>query len=159
MKPKKIQASYMNIGASSLLVIFVILCISIFATLSLSGAKSNYTFSEKMALHKTLYFNACNQAEDILDEIDALLVDTARSFQNARDFYVEFTYALEPELHGIPIMIAIDNQVPILTWEVPIDDTQALLVQLKVQWPFSESSGQSGTHYTIQKWQTISNTK
>ena len=159
MKPKKIQSSYMNIGASSLLVIFVILCISIFATLSLSGAQSNYTFSEKMALHKTNYFNACNQAEDILDEIDALLADTARASQNARDFYVEFTYALEPVLHGIPIMIAIDNQVPILTWEIPIDDTQSLLVQLKVQWPYSESDSKSGTHYTIQKWQTISNTK
>ena len=159
MKPKKIQASFINIGAASLLVIFVILCISIFAILSLSGAKNNYTFSQKMALHKTEYYNACNQAEQSLDRVDALLADTAAICQNAPDFYVEFTYALDTEINGIPIIITIDNQVPLLAWEIPIDDSQALLVQLKVQWPYSPHNGQAGGHYTIQKWQTISITK
>ncbi|MBQ7926900.1 MAG: hypothetical protein IJ335_11500 [Lachnospiraceae bacterium] len=158
MKPKKNQFSYINIGAASLLVIFVILCLAIFATLSLSGAKSNYTFSEKMALHKSNYYNACNQATEILEEVDALLASTAKASQNAQDFYVEFTYALDREIKGIPIMIAIDHQVPILTWEIPLDDNQSLLVQLKVQWPYQNDTTEPGYHYSITKWQTISNT-
>lgn len=156
MNPKKVQATFMNIGASSLLVIFLILCIAIFATLSLSGAKSNYSFSEKMAEHKTNYYNACNQAEAILDEIDTLLADTAASSDTAQDYYVGFTYALDPEILQIPISIAIDHQVPTLSWQIPIDDTQALQVELTVQWPNDTSATSApGYFYRIDKWQTI----
>lgn len=156
MNPKKVQATFMNIGASSLLVIFLVLCIAIFATLSLSGARSNYTFSEKIARHKTCYYEACNRAEAILDEIDMLLADTAAVSVNAQDYYVEFTYVLEPEISGIPISIAINQQVPTLSWQIPVDETQALQVELTVQWPYDTSDCSDSNHYyRINKWQTI----
>lgn len=53
MKKDKPQSSFVNIGSSSLLIIFLILSLVTFAVLSLSGAKSDYTFSEKLASHKT----------------------------------------------------------------------------------------------------------
>lgn len=72
---EKAPAPFFNIGASSLLVIFLILCLVTFAILTLTSAKSDADFAEKLAHHKTNYYAACNTAESTLDEIDAILAD------------------------------------------------------------------------------------
>lgn len=72
---EKAPAPFFNIGASSLLVIFLILCLVTFAILTLTSAKSDADFAEKLAHHKTNYYAACNTAESTLDEIDAVLAD------------------------------------------------------------------------------------
>lgn len=72
---EKAPAPFFNIGASSLLVIFLILCLVTFAILTLTSAKSDADFAEKLAHHKTNYYVACNTAESTLDEIDAVLAD------------------------------------------------------------------------------------
>ena len=70
---EKAPAPFFNIGASSLLVIFLILCLVTFAILTLTSAKSDADFAEKLAHHKTNYYAACNTAESTLDKIDAVL--------------------------------------------------------------------------------------
>lgn len=72
---EKAPAPFFNIGVSSLLVIFLILCLVTFAILTLTSAKSDADFAEKLAHHKTNYYAACNTAESTLDEIDAILAD------------------------------------------------------------------------------------
>lgn len=72
---EKAPAPFFNIGASSLLVIFLILCLVTFAILTLTSAKSDADFAEKLAHHKTNYYAACNTAESTLDKIDAVLAD------------------------------------------------------------------------------------
>ena len=72
---EKAPAPFFNIGASSLLVIFLILCLVTFAILTLTSAKSDADFAEKLAHHKTNYYASCNTAESTLDEIDAVLAD------------------------------------------------------------------------------------
>ena len=72
---EKAPAPFFNMGASSLLVIFLILCLVTFAILTLTSAKSDADFAEKLAHHKTNYYAACNTAENTLDEIDAVLAD------------------------------------------------------------------------------------
>lgn len=72
---EKAPAPFFNIGASSLLVIFLILCLVTFAILTLTSAKSDADFAEKLAHHKMNYYAACNTAESTLDEIDAVLAD------------------------------------------------------------------------------------
>ena len=72
---EKAPTPFFNIGASSLLVIFLILCLVTFAILTLTSAKSDADFAEKLAHHKTNYYAACNTAESTLDEIDAVLAD------------------------------------------------------------------------------------
>ena len=49
------QAPFVNIGSSLLLVIFLVLCLVTFATLSLSSARSDESFSRRMADRKTEY--------------------------------------------------------------------------------------------------------
>ena len=62
MKKNKEQSSFVNIGSSSLLIVFVILCLATFAILSLSSAKSDYSLSERLAKHKGDYYDASSRA-------------------------------------------------------------------------------------------------
>lgn len=77
MKNDKQQSSFVNIGSSSLLIIFLILCLATFAILSVSSAKNDYSFSEKLAARKTQYYDASAKASLILDEIDTRLSELA----------------------------------------------------------------------------------
>ncbi|MGI6766248.1 MAG: hypothetical protein ACOX4R_03400 [Lentihominibacter sp.] len=49
-KGRSSPAPFTTIGVSSLLVVFIILCLVTFACLSLSTAKSDYEFAKKMLL-------------------------------------------------------------------------------------------------------------
>lgn len=143
MSKDKIQATFMNIGASSLLVIFIVLCIALFATLSLSSAKSDYSFSEKIAQHKTDYYDASNTSEQILAEIDAALAGGTPVDSLGAD-----SQWLPEELRDISITITPDSGQPTASWQVPIDDTQALSVVITL-YPQGGSEG----YYTIKSWQ------
>lgn len=108
MKDKQ-QSYFVNIGSSSLLVIFLILCLVTFAILSLSSAKSDYTFSERLAEHKKAYYEASARAEDIVAEIDSILYETAHEVGSAAssshedgelDLYDNYIFAVSSALNG-----------------------------------------------------------
>ena len=71
MKRKK-RGSYpgIQIGTSYLLVIFVILCLVTFATLSLSSAKRDQSYSQQLAGRETAYCEANAKAAQIMAQID-----------------------------------------------------------------------------------------
>ena len=71
MKKKK-RGSYpgIQIGTSYLLVIFVILCLVTFATLSLSSAKRDQSYSQQLASRETAYCEANAKAAQIMAQID-----------------------------------------------------------------------------------------
>ena len=73
MNHKQRSAPFTNIGSSSLLVVFLVLCLVTFAVLSLSSARSDDAFSEKLANRKTAYYTAVNRAEGVLSCIDTAL--------------------------------------------------------------------------------------
>ena len=79
MKKEKQDSTVVNIGSSSLLVIFLVLCLATFAILSLSSAQSDHSFAERLAAHKTGYYEASTKAEVITGEIDRILEETAAS--------------------------------------------------------------------------------
>ena len=57
MNKEKRTFGFLNIGTASLLVVFLTLCLVSFAMLSLSTAKSDYEFSQKLAQKTTAYYN------------------------------------------------------------------------------------------------------
>ena len=133
MKKDKQQSSFVNIGSSSLLIIFLILSLVTFAILSLSGAKSDYSFSQRLANHKTAYYEASNRAERILGQIDEAL-------------------AVSEDLYGQQLDdITIQAVEGIITFSVPMEENQALLVELEVN-----DYTKDETYYTIKTWQIIS---
>ena len=58
-----------NIGISFMLIVFLILCMVIYAVLSFSNAAKDYQYSEEKAAKTTAYYDASNRAEEKMVEI------------------------------------------------------------------------------------------
>ena len=70
MKEKKSSYPPINMGTSFMLVIFILLCMVIFAILSLSSALRDYDYSKQKADRIKSYYEACNEAEEIYANIE-----------------------------------------------------------------------------------------
>ena len=141
---EKAPAPFFNIGASSLLVIFLILCLVTFAILTLTSAKSDADFAEKLAHHKMNYYAACNTAESTLDEIDAILADTGKNSINNDSSQPDLTSSdtaavfteIETQLTALDsreqLQLSMDftQSKPTISYAVAIDDKQNLCVTL-----------------------------
>ncbi len=163
MKKNKDQSSFVNIGSSSLLIVFVILCLATFAILSLSSAKSDYSLSERLAEHKGRYYEASSKAETILEEIDSTLADTAEAVPKGRlsgsfrDFSASpYAEAVIKALNGtqiedIGITCKITDQNLTVSYMIPVEKQQMLDVELSIT-----DYTKHETYYEIKKWQVIS---
>lgn len=60
-------------GASSVLMVFVVLCLVVFAVLSFSSADADLRLSRQFAERTTAYYQAENRANDRIKEIDGNL--------------------------------------------------------------------------------------
>lgn len=56
----------LSIGAPSIVVIMVVLCLVCFAGLSIVSANADLTLSRKLADRTSAYYDACNQAQEDL---------------------------------------------------------------------------------------------
>ena len=63
----------MNIGLSSILLIFVVLCLVSFSILSIVSANADKKLSQKVMNRSIAYYNACNEAETMLKDVDEQL--------------------------------------------------------------------------------------
>lgn len=151
MKKDKNQSSFTAIGSSSLLVVFLVLCLATFAILSLSSAKSDYSFTERLAKHKSDYYKASSQAEYTAAAIDSLLENTYKSKSMTQEEYLD---ALNPVLltyEAVPLSYSTQDNVPVISYQIPVDDRQILLVELKVTNP-----KESSNYYEVQTWKITS---
>lgn len=156
---EKAPAPFFNIGASSLLVIFLILCLVTFAILTLTSAKSDADFAEKLAHHKMNYYAACNTAESTLDEIDAILADawqlsdtdTGKNSINNDSSQPDSTSndSSQPDLTSsdtAAVFTEIETQLTAL------DDKQNLCVTLTL----TAAPAKGEAYYRISQWQVQS---
>ena len=78
---------HVNVGSSSILLIFVILCLISFATLSIVSANADAKLSRRVVERTTAYYEACNQAQaDITSLDDTLAAIYADSFDEEEYF-------------------------------------------------------------------------
>ena len=98
---KKKQLSPPVVGASSLLVIFAVLCLTVFALLSISTVRADGRLGDKVQSAVTGYYQADCRAEEILSRL--------RSGE-------------------IPEGVTVENGI--YTYACPISDTQVLAVQV-----------------------------
>ena len=120
----------LNVGTSSVLFIFVILCLVSFAILSLSSAMSDYKLSKRVVENSQAYYDACNEAEEQLASFDKTL----------KDLYDT----------GISRAGYFENVGKKKTFAIPINDIQTLEVEIRILYP--ESAGDS--FYDITSWKT-----
>ncbi len=153
MKTQQTKSTFMSPGAASLLTVFIVLCIAVFATLTLSGAKRDYTYSEQLSAGKRAYYEACNLSESVLHELDSLFAKEAARSEHRSGFFTNVMEALPDECRDVPIRQELSQDIPCLTWQIPLDENRALLTSITLQWPYdhTEPSG----FYTVNTWQTI----
>lgn len=133
-----------NIGSSSMLVVFIILCLVTFSVLSVASANNDRKYSEKIADRTTAYYKASNKAEELLSQIDNKLKQVYEQY-NAE--YLSQVPDVLTSIDGIDT-----SDFPSVSFSVPINDTQTLSVSLLVQTPEKEGD----TFYTITSWKEIS---
>lgn len=133
-KKENTSSSFTNIGLSSLMVVFLVLCLTTFALLTLSTAKSDYSLSEKMADHRTDYYSTCSRAEKILDKIDKKLEKNREELLSKESFLMN------------DIVIIVEDDI--LSYDVPLDNGQYLAVRIRATEPSA-----ADTFYEILSWQ------
>ena len=79
---------HVNVGSSSILLIFVILCLISFATLSIVSANADAKLSRRVVERTTAYNQACNPAQEDIASIDSTLAAVyANSFDEEEYFW------------------------------------------------------------------------
>ena len=150
---KKISFSFIHMGAPSLLMIFLVLCLFTFALLSLSSAKNNRTLS---ADRIQAYYLASSLAEQTLDQIDTILSDTYKNCgaesADASVYQKEITEQLKNcSVDGVSeLTVNFSKKEGTLTFQVPVNENQQLSVILTLPAP---SDCQNG-YYHITQWAT-----
>lgn len=133
MNKQKRQTPFVNIGSSLLLVVFLLLCLVTFAALAFSSARSDESFSQRIADRKTEYYEAANRAEELLHQIDGIL-DAAAEIP---DF---------SEVDSLDADVSYDPETEQISYRVPINEKQALDVVLALD---------AKRDFQIEKWQTV----
>lgn len=134
-----------NIGSVSILVIFVLLCLTTFATLSLVSANADQKLTKAAADSVTEFYKADSAAEEILKQIDTVL--KANSDEIDEQTYFSLC-ALELEgLNNITVNSSNDGLSA--EYKVPINENRELFVAIDILYPAS----QADKRYKIAKWQ------
>lgn len=148
MNNKRKLVSGMNVGSSSILVTFVLLCLVTFAALSFVSANSDHRLSLQAAQRMSAYYDANHMADVFLLNIDKQLNSLSEEADDKEAYFreVENTFSDNSS-------ILIDNRDDncYLSYEIVISDYQKLCVELLVTYPESNDSNT----YIINKWETI----
>ncbi len=121
-----------NVGSSSILLIFVILCLVSFATLSLVSANADSRLSRRILDRTTDYYNACNVAEAHIAELDRQLAEAYADSYSLTEYF--------EKTDGLDFSIT-----------VKISDTQALQVSVEPIYPVQDDQG----FYRITSWKVV----
>lgn len=125
----------LTLGMSSLLVVFLILCLVTFAVLTLSGARSDYEFALRLSNRRQAETAAGNEAQKIWAQVDRRLMECAEN-------------GSEPNLADLGVKIEKNR----IFWETSVDEGQSLMVELTVT--------NKGEHYCeITAWKLVSTTE
>lgn len=120
-----------NIGSSSILLIFVILCLVSFATLSIVSANADYKLGQKILARTNSYYEACNQAEKSIAAIDKTLWEIYETSADEDEYFATVGHSK--------------------SYVIPISDLQNLSIQLEILYPLHSGD----TCYRIESWQVI----
>lgn len=122
---------HINVGSSSILLIFVILCLISFATLSIVSANADAKLSNRVVERTSAYYEACNRAQTDIASMDNTL---AAIYDDSFD---------EDEY-----FMAVGHKK---TYIFPISGLQTLSVTLDILYPQEDGD----PFYRITSWQVI----
>lgn len=120
-----------NPGLSSILLIFVTLCLVCFAILTYVSAFSDKKLNDKVMDRTQDYYIACNKAYEIIADVDKELSEAYLSAENEEAYY--------------------ESVFEERSFTVAVNDSQELHVGLKILYPTKGDEG----FYTISRWEVV----
>ncbi|GFI03187.1 MAG: hypothetical protein HFI44_06605 [Lachnospiraceae bacterium] len=133
METKKRSGS--SIGASSLLVIVVVVSLVCFAALSITSASADLRLSQKLAERTSTYYTACNEAQNTLKSLSTSFSSIYKDSISEDDYNQKIKKSFSDSL----------------TFSYPINENQILQVSVSPLYP----EDPSGDFLQITSWQII----
>lgn len=143
-----------NIGSVTLLMIFIVLCMVTFAALSLSSASYDWRSAQKSADHTAAYYQASNQAEEALAQIDQILIQCRTTAADSTAYYQQVASACanltDPNVSFTEGSADSNTSeasetgtvsASFISWQISISDSQALQVRLELLNPYENAPG------------------
>lgn len=128
---KSFKNFHINVGSSSILLIFVVLCLVSFATLSIASAHADYYLSQKILDRNTAYYKACAQAESSMAMIDTTLAKAYLSCESKEAYFDMVGHSK--------------------SYLIPVSDTQTLEIELDLLYPEKDTD----VFYKIRSFKVI----
>ena len=121
----------MSIGTSSILLIFIVLCLVSFAALTLSSAVADQKLTQRSQEKTTAYYEACSVAEQKLASLD-------------QDFAALYATGISQEEYY-------ERLGETQSFTVAISDSQSLYIEIAICYPETDDD----SYYEITSWQEI----
>ena len=145
MKEKR-SFSFISTGVTSMVLIFVMLCLVTFSVLSLVSAESNLRLAQRSAQRTTAYYEAENRANDILIALETAAKELRSEGQTSPEDFAREVLTLAGDT-GAAL-----TDTRTVAYQVPLGEDQLLYVELEVR----PEPGPEGLHCRIEAWQVIS---
>jgi len=150
MKKKNLPVT--NVGAVSLMMIFIILCMITLAALSLSSSSRNAHLSRKMTDHLAEYYTASNEAEALLAHADDIFAEAFCKTNSTEEYYG----LIRKELPSGSVETIQNGDSLTIGFQVKINDAQSLSVLVDVFSLQQIKEMDTDSYYKILSWQTVS---
>ncbi|MEG1869873.1 MAG: hypothetical protein RR205_03380 [Oscillospiraceae bacterium] len=144
---RKGTGASINTGTTPILVIFVLLCLTTFATLSMVSANADLKLTSRASAASAAYYTADATAQEKLSEIDTILMNTPTT--KPKDEYFALCTSVLKTLPGISVP---NGKEITVNYQIPIDENRVLEVSLEILYPPQAN----GKRYTLKAWRPIS---
>lgn len=135
---EKTRKIAMGVGYVSVMLIFAVICLTIFAVMSFKAAMSTDTFNDRSGEFLQRYYAADSKAKETLSKLN----DSMQTARGSMFFEEEFEEAAK-QLDGVSVKQSSDGIHA--SYDVPINDRQVLAVDIRF-----DNDGK----FTIEQWQS-----
>lgn len=141
MKDRKMP--FLGIGAASIVLVLAMVCLAVFAALTLSSAKGDHTLSKKNLERTSAFYQASNAANEQVGAIDEKLWKLYRRSKDKKD-YMKRVGRSFTKSKGI----SYNKKEKTIAFQESITDKQQLSVQLQIYYPEKKND----PCYEVIKW-------
>lgn len=141
MKERKMP--FLGIGAASIVLVLAIVCLSVFAALTLSSAKGDYSLSQKNLDRTSAYYQASNAANEQVGVIDEKLWKLYRKSKGKKDYMKKVRRSFA-KMKGI----SYNTKKKTIEFQESISEKQQLSITLKIDYPKKKDD----PCYEVIKW-------
>jgi len=119
----------LNVGGSSLLAVFVLLCLTTFAALTMASAGADFRLTQRAMQASTEYYAADSEAEEVLALIHAVLYNVS-AYPVTRGYIADAIRQLDRDVYFYPTYPG----MALISYSIPLNRSGMLVVELEVEY-------------------------